>query len=181
MRIALVPALAGAILGAAWLLWPRPAPPNPAPLATAQLALPALKEPTLEPPAAKLPALPATAADRVRALETAPVTPENTRHLNEQLVVWFATAPREATRWLNASPRRGEMSEAIASIAATLAERGQLDLALDWLSTATEPHAQHRAMIEIYNLQARLGRVTREGLERGGFTPDEIELIFRGD
>jgi hypothetical protein len=118
---------------------------------------------------------------RVAELEIASATPETVSRLNEEIILWYDQDPVRATEWLNTTDRFDEMSPALASIAASLGERGHLDMSLEVLKAISDPEAHRRAVLDIYSLEARLGRVTEETLSAAGWSADDIRLVRQGD
>jgi hypothetical protein len=122
-------------------------------------------------------------AARIREIESAPATPENIQLYNQQAIVFYDQDPAAATDWLNATQGYDHLSPALASIAASVGERGHLDVAHVILETIPDAEARRSAVLDIYALRARNGQVTREQLAQAGWDTTDIEHIFteRGD
>jgi hypothetical protein len=120
-------------------------------------------------------------AARVRELEHGPVTPDGVHQLNQQVILWYDQDAAAATEWLNTTGRFEELSPSLASIAAVLGERGHFDAARLVLENISDPEAKRTAVLELFSLQARNGRVTREGLAAEGWQPADIDQVFQGD
>ena len=133
------------------------------------------------PPRIGPPVSAAETAARVKELEAAPSSAANAGRLNEQVIVWYAQDPLQATAWLNATPRFAELAPALSSIAAALGERGHLDVAHEVLENIADEETRRAAILDVYSLQARNGRITRESLTTAGWDPADIELVFQGD
>jgi hypothetical protein len=120
-------------------------------------------------------------AERVLQLEASERTVENQRQLNSETILWFDQDPQAATAWLNATPAFDHLGFALASIAASLNERGQTDAAHIVIENISDPDVRRSALLDIYSLQARYNLVTRETLEAAGWSPSDIDLVFQGD
>lgn len=122
-------------------------------------------------------------AARLREIESAPVTAENILLYNQQAILYFDQDPAAATNWLNSTQGFEHLGPALASIAASLGERGHLDVAHVVIETIPDPDARRAAVLDLYSLRARNGQVTRDELSQAGWDTADIEHIFqnRGD
>ncbi len=122
-------------------------------------------------------------AARLREIESAPVTAENILLYNQQAILYFDQDPAAATNWLNSTQGFEHLGPALASIAASLGERGHLDVAHVVIETIPDPDARRAAVLDLYSLRARNGQVTRDELSQAGWDTADIEYIFqnRGD
>lgn len=120
-------------------------------------------------------------ARHVQELEASPATPENVQTLNQEVIVWYDQDPMQATAWLNATGRFDELAPSLASIAATLGERGHLDIAHQVIENISDESIRRRAVLDVYSLQARNGLVSRDSLASAGWSQEEINLVFQGD
>lgn len=117
-------------------------------------------------------------AARLRELEASPATPENLQLYNQQAIVLYDQDPTAATDWLNRTEGFAHLSPALASIAASLGERGHLDIAHILIDTITDPDTRRSAVLDIYSLRARNGQVTRDQLTQAGWDTADIEQVF---
>jgi hypothetical protein len=115
----------------------------------------------------------------IRELESSPATPENLLRYNQQAILYYDQDPTAATDWLNTTQGYSHLSPALASIAASLGERGHIDVAHLIVESITDEDARRRAVIDIYSLRARNGQVTREDLAQAGWDSADIEFIFQ--
>ncbi len=120
-------------------------------------------------------------AERVLQLEAGERTVENQRQLNNEAILWYDQDPQAATAWLNATQAIEHLGLALASIAASLDERGHTDTAHVVIENIVDPEVRRAALMDMYRLRARNHLVTRESLEAVGWSPSDIELIFQGD
>ena len=122
-------------------------------------------------------------AARLREIESSPATSENIRLYNQQAILYYDQDPAAATDWLNSTPSFEHLSPALASIAASLGERGHLDVAHVVIETIPDPDAKRAAVLDLYSLRARNGQITREELAQAGWDAADIEHLFqnRGD
>lgn len=144
-------------------------------------AKPRLPTATLAPGSPSPPDVALRTAARVRELEAAAATAENAQQLNNEVILWYDQDPQQATEWLNTTGRFGELASSLASIAAALGERGHLDIARQVLENIGDETTRRRAALDVYTLQARTGKVSREALAAAGWTQADIELVFQGD
>ena len=122
-------------------------------------------------------------AARLRELESLPSTSENIRLYNQQAILYYDQDPAAATEWLNSTQSFEHLSPALASIAASLGERGHLDIANIVIETIPDPESRRAALLDLYSLRARNGQVTRDELAKAGWDAADIEYLFqnRGD
>lgn len=122
-------------------------------------------------------------AARIRQIESSPVTPDNLRLYNQQAVLFYDQDATAATDWLNSTEGFEHLGPALASIAASLGERGQIDLANLIVETIPNPDARRTAVLDIYALRVRNGQVTRDQLAQAGWDAADIDFIFenKGD
>ena len=118
-------------------------------------------------------------AARLREIETAAATPENIRLYNQQAILYYDQDPAAATDWLNSTQGFEHLGPALASIAASLGERGHLDVAHVVIETIPDPDARRTAVLDLYSLRARNGQVTRDELAQAGWDTADIEHIFQ--
>jgi hypothetical protein len=151
-----------------WMTAVVPEPENPRiPTAAATIGTPSAPDAALR-----------TAA-RIRELESAPATPENLRLYNQQAILLYDQDPSAATEWLNTTQGFVHLSPALASIAASLGERGHLDVAHVIVENITDEDSRRAAVLDIYSLRARNGQVTRDELAQAGWDAADIEHIFQ--
>jgi len=122
-------------------------------------------------------------AARLRELESLPATSENIRLYNQQAILYYDQDPAAATEWLNSTQSFEHLSPALASIAASLGERGHLDVANIVIETIPDAESRRAALLDLYSLRARNGQVTRDELAKAGWDAADIEYLFqnRGD
>ena len=118
-------------------------------------------------------------AARLREIESAPATPENIRLYNQQAILYYDQDPAAATDWLNSTQGFEHLGPALASIAASLGERGHLDVAHVVIETIPDADARRTAVLDLYSLRARNGQVTRDELAQAGWDTSDIEHIFQ--
>lgn len=118
-------------------------------------------------------------AARIRELESSPATPENLRRYNQQAILYYDQDPTAATDWLNTTQGYTHLGPALASIAASLGERGHIDVAHLIIESITDEDARRSAVLDIYSLRARKGQVTRDDLAQAGWDSADIEFIFQ--
>lgn len=118
---------------------------------------------------------------QIAETEKLPAGPETTRRMNDLLIVLYNLSPADAVDWLNKTTRFAEMKPAVVSIAAAMADEGDLEAAIDSLDSLGDPTLQLSATLDIYRSQVRTGRFKRSDFAEAGFTAEEIDFIFLGD
>lgn len=118
-------------------------------------------------------------AARLREIESAPATPENIQFYNQQAILYYDQDPTAATDWLNSTQGFEHLGPALASIAASLGERGHLDIANIIIESIPDADARRSAVLDIYSLRARNGQVTRDQLAQAGWETTDIDFIFQ--
>ncbi len=117
----------------------------------------------------------------MQRLEILPPTPARIRELNSLTVLLYAQSPEAAADWLERTMHFQDLGPAVSSIAATIAEQGDLAIALEWVDFLADASLRREALFTIYNLEARRRSLTAQSLTAAGFSSEEISGILARD